>query len=192
MKCCDNFNDDIELRPSAIADGLQQQIKRNAEMIGEIAASVRRIRLAIEGGAVPVATADIYRSADTSNPSFRDWLRKTYQDRMHRSQFFKTAYTSNEPAWDILLDLAISWIDKKKISVSSACVASRVPVTTALRWIGLLESDNLVEREADLQDRRRIYLNITDHGLKSMYGYYLHVTGQKEPTGICGSGQGAR
>jgi hypothetical protein len=41
-----------------------------------------------------------------------------------------------DPAWDILLDLFAASIERRPVSVSSACVAAAVPPTTALRWIG--------------------------------------------------------
>ena len=67
-----------------------------------------------------------------------------------------------EPAWDMLLDLALARIEKRRISVSSLCIAASVPTTTALRWIKTLLSDGLITREADREDRRRHFVNITD------------------------------
>lgn len=169
-----NRSDNID-----VSEEIKLHVLRNYEVIDEIAESVRRIYSTIEENLGKRRAIDGDSTVDGLKPSFRDWLRKTYQDRKFRNEFFNLDYMANEPAWDILLDLAVSRIDRKKISVSSACVASGAPLTTALRWIGLLESDGLVGREADLRDRRRVYLFITDHGIKSMYEYYLRTTGHK-------------
>lgn len=68
-----------------------------------------------------------------------------------------------EPAWDILLDLFASEAEGKAVSVSSACLAASVPMTTALRWLARLEAEALVERSAT-GDRRRINVCLTAGG----------------------------
>lgn len=73
-----------------------------------------------------------------------------------------------DPAWDMLLDLYICHAQDKPETVSDACVASGVPATTALRWISILESRNLVERSRDPKDRRRTFLSLTSEGLRKM------------------------
>jgi DNA-binding MarR family transcriptional regulator len=72
----------------------------------------------------------------------------------------------------MLLDLAASRIEGKRISVTSACLASEVPPTTALRWISLLEDDGMVVRENDLSDKRRTFLQITDKAMNLISLYY--------------------
>jgi DNA-binding MarR family transcriptional regulator len=65
-----------------------------------------------------------------------------------------------DPAWDILLDLYVAHAERRQISVTSACIASAVPQTTALRWVGRLEKERLVVRTADRSDRRRVWLTL--------------------------------
>lgn len=77
-----------------------------------------------------------------------------------------------EPAWDMLLDLFIAVLQRRRISVSSACMASGVPSTTALRWLGQLERMGLVEREASKNDLRVVLVKLTDRGFKTMVDYY--------------------
>jgi DNA-binding MarR family transcriptional regulator len=72
-----------------------------------------------------------------------------------------------EPAWDILLDLYV-WHGRKRVSIGSACIASNMPQTTALRWITALEAEGLVSRSADQKDGRRIFLALTDRGLSDI------------------------
>ena len=66
-----------------------------------------------------------------------------------------------EPAWDILLDLYASETEGRKVSISSACVASAVPATTALRWLNALNEFGLVGRVPDASDARRFNLELT-------------------------------
>jgi DNA-binding MarR family transcriptional regulator len=83
-----------------------------------------------------------------------------YKSRRTRDELFGKPDLFGEPAWDMLVDLFIAGEEGKKISVSSLCVASAVPMTTALRWIAILESRALIERTADALDARRSYLSL--------------------------------
>jgi hypothetical protein len=69
-----------------------------------------------------------------------------------------------EPGWDILLDLYIMAARGKRVAVSSACIASNVPATTALRWLAILEGQCLIARTSDERDQRRIYVQLTEAG----------------------------
>lgn len=73
-----------------------------------------------------------------------------------------------DPAWDMLLDLYAAYHERRNVSVSSLCIASAVPATTALRWIKTMTDKGLISRSADAHDGRRIYLHITDHVLEAM------------------------
>jgi len=65
-----------------------------------------------------------------------------------------------DPAWDLLLDLFAAEAENRTVSISSACIAASVPSTTALRCIRRLESEGMVERLPDADDRRRSYLRL--------------------------------
>lgn len=73
-----------------------------------------------------------------------------------------------EPVWDMLLDLFIAACESKRISVSSACIASGVPPTTALRYLMKMEQYGLVERTDDDTDGRRIYVAISPSARQSI------------------------
>jgi hypothetical protein len=66
-----------------------------------------------------------------------------------------------DPAWDVLLDLFASEVEGRRISVSSACIASGVATSTALHWIRKLETCGLVYRERDQSDGRRTFLRMS-------------------------------
>lgn len=74
----------------------------------------------------------------------------------------------SDPAWDILLELYALHLEQQRTSISSVCVASSVPASTALRWIGKLEQDGFVVRTADPVDARRSWLALSSDGLDRM------------------------
>jgi hypothetical protein len=84
--------------------------------------------------------------------------------RRQREAFFGK-HLFADPCWDMLLDLYVS--RKKRLrpmSVSSLCIASAVPATTALRWIDTLVQEGLVVRQPDPRDKRRVLVSLTDEG----------------------------
>jgi hypothetical protein len=66
-----------------------------------------------------------------------------------------------EPAWDLLLDLYIREKTGSRSSVTSACIGSRAPHTTALRHIEGLRQSGWIERIPDEADKRRFWLALT-------------------------------
>ena len=86
-----------------------------------------------------------------------------YRDRAARARELP-AELLGEPAWDILLDLFINRRRGQRISVTSACTASQVPPTTALRWIAMLVELGLVFREEDQTDKRRAFVSLSGQG----------------------------
>lgn len=85
------------------------------------------------------------------------------RERSRRTAHFP-AMLLGEPAWDILLDLYCHSCRRQEVSVTSACLAARVPVTTGLRWVGLLESGGFIARRPSKKDRRAVILDLTADG----------------------------
>lgn len=67
-----------------------------------------------------------------------------------------------EPAWDILLALYSE--RPGDLTVSSLCYGSGVPETTALRWIGVLDREGLVERSKHQRDARITLVTLSTEG----------------------------
>ena len=67
----------------------------------------------------------------------------------------------SDPAWNMLMELTKSKLLGFKVSITSLCLASKAPVTTALRKLEKLIADDLVVRVADASDRRRSYVEIS-------------------------------
>lgn len=98
-------------------------------------------------------------------------IRQIVRARQRRSSFFKATLFA-DPAWDILLELYVAELEQRRIATTSACIASGVPVTTALRWLKILDDEGLIEREPDPLDRRRIYLRLSRAASEGMRGYF--------------------
>ena len=61
------------------------------------------------------------------------------------------------------------------MSVTSLCIASGVPPTTALRWIGQMTEAGLFQRVEDEADRRRAFIALTDRAADSMARYFVEA-----------------
>jgi len=90
-----------------------------------------------------------------------------YATRRARARFLSPELLG-EPAWDILLDLLVQHARGRRVSVTSACLASSVPGTTALRWLAALEERELVMRTAAQHDGRVSYIELTRDGFEAL------------------------
>ena len=75
------------------------------------------------------------------------------QSRRQRERVFG-ANLFADPAWDMLLELFVQEERGNVTHVSSLCMASAVPTTTALRWIGTLTEAKLIERRPTGSNRK--------------------------------------
>jgi DNA-binding MarR family transcriptional regulator len=130
-----------------------------------------------EGEALARIAAEILRIADLMVPApagdeglTAPYVRRLIRDRRRRAAIFAGLRLSN-PAWDMMLDLLAARLEGRAISVSSLCIASGVPATTALRWIGMLVAKGTVERSADPSDGRRILVRLADEAAAHMENY---------------------
>lgn len=99
-----------------------------------------------------------------------EYLRALVAARVDREAIFKSKLFS-DPVWEMLLDLAVAEASGKWVSVTSLCVASGVPTTTALRRIDDLQQIGLIERFPDPSDRRRIIVRLTETGRVRMQAF---------------------
>ena len=70
--------------------------------------------------------------------------------------------TFRDYAWFMVLDLYLSSLRGRRISVSSLCLASGGTQTTSLRRIYDLVRLGVIQREQDTRDRRRSYLVLSN------------------------------
>lgn len=98
-------------------------------------------------------------------------IRQIIRQRQMRDRFFDRELFG-DPVWDMLLDLAAATSEGCRVSVTSVCIASRVPQSTALRWIGLMTARGLLRRVEDPDDRRRAFIALTDDAVSAMARYF--------------------
>jgi len=101
-------------------------------------------------------------------------VRRMIRQRQMRARFFDADLFA-DPAWDMLLDLTAAHVEKAKVSVTSLCIASSVPPTTALRWIGQMTEAGLLKRIEDESDRRRAFITLTDKAADAIAGYFADL-----------------
>ena len=110
----------------------------------------------------------------TPEEAGRNWIRTLIDLCTARQNHFPDGLFS-DPAWDMLLDLTYARLTGKRVSVSSLCIAARVPATTALRRIGDLVAEGLAMRVRDENDGRRVFVDLTDDGFTRMLAYVENV-----------------
>jgi DNA-binding MarR family transcriptional regulator len=115
----------------------------------------------------------IWRAINPPPPDPR-LVRRVIRRRQLRARYFDGDLFS-DPAWDILLDLTAARAEHKRVSVTSACIASGVPASTALRWIKHLSDAKLITRTEDDLDRRRSYISLTDEAALLMARYFADM-----------------
>lgn len=69
-----------------------------------------------------------------------------------------------EPQWRMLVDMAVNG----PCQITSACIASGAPATTALRHVGELERAGLIVREPHCEDRRKFMVALTDKAIANI------------------------
>lgn len=107
-------------------------------------------------------------------PPAAERIRHLIAMRRLRDRFFAPDLFA-DPAWDILLDLAASRIERKSVSVSSLCIAAAVPPTTALRWIRMMTEQGLLVRRADPADARRMFVDLSDSAFEQLCRWFSLV-----------------
>ncbi|WP_296680835.1 winged helix DNA-binding protein [Novosphingobium sp.] len=101
-------------------------------------------------------------------------VRRIIRQRQLRARFFD-GDLFGDPAWDMLLDLTAARVEHTRVSVTSLCIASGVPPTTALRWIGQMIDAGLFARVEDDSDRRRAFITLTDKAADAMARYFADL-----------------
>lgn len=101
-------------------------------------------------------------------------IRRIARQRQLRARFFEGDLFA-DPAWDMLLDLTAARAEHARVSVTSLCIASGVPPTTALRWIGQMTDAGLFRRVEDDTDRRRAFIALTDRAADAMARYFAEI-----------------
>jgi hypothetical protein len=102
--------------------------------------------------------------------------------RVHQAQAKLLGYgLVDDAAWVMLLDLLLMHLESKTLAVTSLCVGSGVPVTTALRRLDQLISKGLALKTPDRTDRRRLLVSISPKGIDCVSAIVEHMQGELRP-----------
>jgi len=104
------------------------------------------------------------RVEDASFVPLRVAARQLAEARRNRSQSLSGALLG-EPAWDLLLELAGQEVPQ---SIKAVSLGAQVPLTTALRWLSLMDQEGLVEQFSDPRDGRRTLVALSAAGTSAV------------------------
>lgn len=77
-----------------------------------------------------------------------------------------------DPSWEILLDLHSADARNEKLKITNLSAMAHLPPSTTGRWARVLASRGLIVREKDPEDRRRIFVCLSDEGRTLMQTYF--------------------
>jgi len=188
-------------RVCELSDADRLVLMRLTEQVNEIGARLERLKgaggeaeanVAVEAALLDAPGAFRFSGASVSRertailaeaapalPKAR-LVRSVIRQRQMRARFFPGDFFA-DPAWDILLDLAAARVEQAKVSVTSLCIASGVPPTTALRWIVQMTEAGLLRREEDMQDRRRAFIALTENAADGMARFFAALGNEPAP-----------
>ncbi|NJS14758.1 MAG: hypothetical protein HC788_09330 [Sphingopyxis sp.] len=96
-------------------------------------------------------------------------------DRKSRRDHFANPNFFGEPAWDILLDLYIHQVRNQAVTVRSTIIGSGASSQTAMRWLEILEAEDLIRSEHDPGDANCVLLRLTAEGYEGLTRYFETV-----------------
>ena len=96
--------------------------------------------------------------------------RRAREQYFHRDLF-------GEPAWDMLLALYVTEEAEARFTVSKLAECIGVPLSTAVRWVNMLEERGLIGRFDHPTDRRIIFIQLLDKGRNALDAYLAGLPG---------------
>lgn len=136
----------------------------------EVAHAIHRAMALLEDESLEAVPAEETTRTGATTTARPNYLRALVAARADRDAIFQSGLFS-DPAWDMLLDLAVAEATARPISVTSLCIASGAPTTTALRRIEDMKEAGLLDRIPDPLDRRRVLVHLTTEGRKRMEAF---------------------
>jgi DNA-binding MarR family transcriptional regulator len=100
-------------------------------------------------------------------------LALTLINHLHRRSRYLPDAVFEDPQWLMTLELFVAGEQSRAVSVSSLCLSSGVPPTTALRHVRMLEAKGFFERVAHPRDRRISHLRLSE-GARDQVERYLN------------------
>lgn len=131
---------------------------------GDTSPSARLERLSSELAllAAELEHADRDENWLDQSPAISDWpsaLSRYLRMRRQREKLFPKLF--RDPAWDMLLLLYVYRAANVPLQVSAIAGLANIPGTTSLRYLDLMVEHQLITRDPDPKDARRVWLNLT-------------------------------
>lgn len=101
-----------------------------------------------------------------SGSSGEDYARTELALRRDLAQVLAKVNLPCDPALDILLEVYSGMQLQRKRTPSDVAIGAGIALSSATRWIKTMEQKNLIERFADPNDGRRVYLALTQEALR--------------------------
>ena len=151
-----------------VTDILTKPLERHT-LLYSVQEATRRHAALLSRSGTTLAALPNRRSATTKRELPADlqvlqWLRDLDEQRSKALD----GIVKTDATWNMLAELLRARITKRRISVTSLCLASRGPVTSALRRVEQLLKDGLITYALDPKDRRRKYVELTSEGASRM------------------------
>lgn len=124
---------------------------------------------------VGTAPNDVTGTLDTGSAATEAQVRRLIALRHSRHRLFEENLFF-DPAWDMLLELYAAKLAGKLVSRAELCVLSRTPLSTALRWVELLERNGWVARKTLANDDDRCLLTLSQKALVAMAQFIADYT----------------
>jgi FixJ family two-component response regulator len=140
---------------------LSQELQRISHLMAPVEAKSTEAR--------PVARVGEFPTLKIANPLF---IRRLLREENKRREI-GNGLLFGDPSWSMLLDLLVAKMEGRKVAVSSACIASGAPTTTAMRLINRLVAETILVRTPDVKDGRRDYVTI-DPTIENLLITYLN------------------
>ena len=132
--------------------------KALAAQLSGLSAEMQRLSGLI-GGRTPLLSAERAANAASPDQITSDFIRSLLK-KENKRRSLANGMLFGDPAWDMLLDLLVAKFENRRVSVSSACIASGAPTTTALRLVNRLVNEDILFRAPDERDGRRDFLTL--------------------------------
>ena len=104
-----------------------------------------------------------------------DIARMLVEQINRRGQYLPDA-VFQDPQWLMTLELFVAREEGRELSVSSLCLVSGVPATTALRHIRTLEAKGIFERISHPKDRRISHVRLSEAARVQVARYLLSIS----------------
>jgi DNA-binding MarR family transcriptional regulator len=135
------------------------------------------------GNAIGSSPANDATRQSAEQQKIQNALTAMRRDRARRVKYLPASLFA-DPAWDMLLELYQASLRQYRVPISSLCIASGVPATTALRWMQTLEAKGLIVRCPDPYDGRRFFMALSSLGENAVEHYFKACVADAEAAEI--------